>query len=115
MTRVLVCGGRDYTDAARLEAVLDEIDAELGPLIIIEGEARGADQLAALWASHKGRECIPFPANWDRHGLRAGPIRNQTMLDHGRPDIVVAFPGGRGTADMVARARRARLEVREVS
>ena len=40
------------------------------------------------------------------NGYRAGPIRNQEMLDKGKPDLVIAFPGGKGTADMVGRALR---------
>jgi len=53
-------------------------------------------------------------ANWAGLGRKAGPIRNQEMLDQGRPNMVVAFPGGRGTADMVRRARGAGVEVIEV-
>ena len=44
----------------------------------------------------------------------AGHIRNQVMLDKGKPDVVVAFPGGRGTADMVRRAEGAGIEVRRI-
>lgn len=104
--RVLVCGGRAFKDEPRLVAELDRLDMSHGPLTIIEGEATGADQMAANWAARKRRQCLPFPADWDRHGLKAGPKRNQEMLDRGRPDMVVAFPGGRGTADMVRRAKR---------
>jgi hypothetical protein len=46
-------------------------------------------------------------ADWEKLGRSAGPIRNQAMLDEGRPDLVVAFPGHHGTADMVRRARAA--------
>jgi len=52
-----------------------------------------------------------FDAEWHRHGKRAGPIRNQRMLEEGQPDLIVAFPGGHGTADMVRRARQAGIEV----
>ena len=51
-----------------------------------------------------------FPADWKVRGRAAGHIRNQQMLDEGRPHLVVAFPGGRGTADMVRRARAAGIE-----
>jgi hypothetical protein len=55
-----------------------------------------------------------FPAQWDRYGEAAGPIRNAWMLEFGKPDLVVAFPGGRGTADMISKARKAGIEVCEV-
>ncbi len=56
-----------------------------------------------------------YEADWHEHGRAAGPIRNARMIAEGRPDLVIAFPGGRGTADMVSRARKAGIEVREVS
>jgi acyl-CoA synthetase (NDP forming) len=55
-----------------------------------------------------------FPANWKKHGKSAGPIRNQLMLDVGKPDLVIAFPGGSGTADMIRRARKAGVPVKEI-
>jgi hypothetical protein len=54
------------------------------------------------------------PADWFSHGKAAGPIRNQEMLAMEAPALVVAFPGGRGTADMVRRARKAGVDVLEV-
>jgi len=53
-------------------------------------------------------------AKWSKHGRAAGPIRNQEMIDECKPDLVVAFPGGRGTADMVRRAKAAGIRVIEV-
>lgn len=107
--RVLVCGGRNYADRARVYKVLDE----LRPSVVIHGAARGADTLAANWAYTRGVEQLPFPADWEAHGRGAGPRRNAKMLAEGKPDLVVAFPGGNGTADMVARSRRAGVQVRE--
>jgi len=54
---------------------------------------------------------MPFPADWSRHGKSAGPIRNRQMLIEGRPDIVVAFPGGKGTANMIKQAVEAGVKV----
>lgn len=51
------------------------------------------------------------PADWGRYGKAAGPIRNQEMLESGI-DLVIALPGGRGTADMVRRAEGAGVPVR---
>ena len=48
--------------------------------------------------------------DWKKYGKKAGPLRNQQMLEEGKPDLVVAFPGGNGTADMVRRAKKANIE-----
>lgn len=114
--RVLVCGGRDFGksnmhDRRRLKDALRGVDG--GVAILIEGGARGADQLAATWARLSGIEVATYSANWKRDGYAAGPIRNQQMLDEGKPDLVMAFPGGKGTADMVRRARAAGIKVLE--
>lgn len=111
MTRVLVCGGRDFVDHARVHAVLDHYHASNPFSVVISGAARGADTLAAEWADTRGISVLPFPADWDGHGRGAGPIRNAQMLREGKPDVVIAFPGGRGTADMVRRAEKAGVPV----
>lgn len=108
--RVLVCGGRDYDDAKHLDSVL----WRHWPYdLLIEGGARGADRLAATWARFNDVPVRTFPADWRTYGKRAGHIRNGDMLFIGKPDLVIAFPGGRGTADMVAQARAAGVRVVE--
>jgi hypothetical protein len=109
--RVLVCGGRDYADRDRLFATLDRIHAERAITLVIHGGARGADRLSGEWATARLCECISYPAQWEIYGPRAGPMRNQQMLDEGRPDLVVVFPGGRGTANMLRKAQLAGVEV----
>jgi predicted Rossmann-fold nucleotide-binding protein len=118
--KVIVCGGRDYDNCPFVAEVLSSVfKHERKPcewLTIMEGGARGADALAAKWAERQiGAlylvEHETYRANWAEHGKRAGPIRNQWMLDNG-PDLVIAFPGGKGTADMVKRATRKGVEVR---
>lgn len=108
--KVLVCGGRDFNDVDKLYYTLAPIDID----IIISGHARGADQLGEMFAHQYNIPVEVYPANWDIHGKRAGFIRNQQMLDEGKPDLVIAFPGGVGTADMVRRAKAAGVEVIEV-
>ena len=92
--RVLVCGGRDYADWNRLCGVLDDTDPPI--TLIIHGKARGVDTMASEWAEISGIPAIAFPASWKLHGVAAGPIRNQKMLDEGKPDLVIAFPGRKG-------------------
>jgi hypothetical protein len=112
--RLLVCGGRDYTDGATAFALLDRIHAMRPITCVIQGDARGADTLARHWACSHSVPHEDYPADWRTHGKAAGHIRNAQMLAEGRPDKVVAFPGGRGTADMVRKARAAGLNVLEL-
>lgn len=109
--RVLVCGGRDYVDFKRLS---EEMESIMPINLVIDGAARGADDLAHKWAREHGVASCRFPAQWGFYGNRAGPIRNTWMLDYGKPDLVLAFPGGRGTANMVGKAREVGVEVRQV-
>lgn len=116
-SRILVCGGRDFLDYLKLGDTLDSLIDELedpSDAVIIQGGAKGADFLAKAYAycwGWGGLMCEEYPADWGKHGKAAGSIRNQQMLDEGKPDLVVAFPGGSGTADMVRRARKAGVEV----
>jgi hypothetical protein len=83
--------------------------------IIIEGEARGADQIAGEIASELGLLVEKFPANWQRHGRKAGHIRNAQMLCEGKPTEVIAFhedwANSRGTRNMITISLEANLPV----
>lgn len=109
--RVLVCGGRDFTDRQDAFRVLDTFES---PALVIVGGARGADMIAAEWAKMRGYARVIFPANWTGELKAAGYRRNVRMLEIGQPDLVIAFPGGKGTANMVSLARRAGISVVEV-
>jgi hypothetical protein len=112
--RVLVCGGRDFTDARLLNRTLDELHARTPITLLIHGMARGADLLADEWAWSRQVGVKKFPADWIRHKNRAGPIRNKQMLVEAKPELVIAFRGGAGTSDMMVQARHAGVEVREI-
>lgn len=109
--RVLVCGGRNFADRKWLSSVLTAVRQKHGIDAIIHGGARGADALAADYAGAWGLPVQAFPADWDKHGRAAGPIRNRQMLTEGKPDVVIAFPGGKGTADMTDAALDAGVTV----
>lgn len=134
--RVLVCGGRGYgeipnyvprdqqaywTDRAAREAfevreTLYVADRDHRFTCVINGGAKGADRHAKKWAEVNSIPVETFKARWRQDGNKAaGPIRNQRMIDEGKPDLVIAFPGGKGTADMVRRARAAGIPVQEVA
>ena len=116
--KLLVCGGRDFGTTAQerfaLRDVLDLWHQRRPITTIIHGAARGADFLAGGWAEMKGLSVHAYPvypAQWEAQGKAAGHLRNARMLAEGRPDAVLAFPGGVGTADMVAKARAAGVPV----
>jgi len=109
--RVLVCGGRNYTNYKSLSAALNGLHID----VLIHGAAAGADSLADRWARMNGVQREAYPADWDTHGKAAGPIRNKQMLVEGKPDFVVAFPGGTGTANMVKQAEAAGIRVLRVA
>lgn len=123
--RILVCGGRrygmptkntatgflDFEKAEKEERFLNRVLTKLAPKEIIAGDALGADKLALAWAKGYRVKWQMFPADWDSYGYSAGPIRNQRMLTQGKPDLVVAFPGGKGTANMCGLARQAKVRV----
>lgn len=107
--KLLVTGGRSYSDHKRLSDELNKLEDQLDE--IAHGGAKGADTLAGTWAVGHGIPCRVFPADWERHGRAAGPIRNREMLQAFRPDRVLAFTGGVGTADMVSLAEAAGIPV----
>jgi hypothetical protein len=114
--RVLVCGGRDYDNAERVSEVLTRLHRFSEPIdAIIEGAATGADRLGRDWAEANGIRVESYPANWGDYGTAAGPIRNAQMIEEGRPRLVIAFPGGKGTRNMIKVARKAGVEVIEIA
>lgn len=138
MEVVLVCGGRDYKDREHVRRVLTKFHEEIGIGLLVHGAAgskklsycaphepdsgnvwhviEGADLFADEWALYNRVPVWPYPVTneeW-RLGKRAGPLRNKRMLDERKPGFCIAFPGGKGTADMVKRCREAGVEVMEV-
>lgn len=112
--RVLVCGGRNYTNYARMKTFLDLEHADIPITTIIHGAAPGADSLANRWARENQIKVEAYPANWDMFGKAAGFLRNRKMAQYARPDLVIAFPGGRGTANMIHVAKEFNIPVLEV-
>ena len=118
--RVLVCGDRNWTDCERVRIELLNLwNQHKEGLIVIEGEARGADTCAAIAARKEGFNLERYPAEWNKYGKAAGHIRNQQMLDEGTPNLVLAFHDNleqsKGTKHMVGIARKAGIEVRVIT
>lgn len=105
--RILVTGSRDWEDMPTIQQVLEEY----GPGVVVHGGASGADRLASSLAVEIGWGHDPHPVTskeWREIGKRAGPLRNQRMVDLGA-DVCIAFPrlDSVGTYDCAARAKRA--------
>ena len=130
--RLLVCGGRAYgrcllaphqpgyeaavqtayREREFLTAALDRVHERHGPVVRLgHGAALGADTLAGLWAEGHKIGVSHYRAQWERYGDSAGIKRNIAMLAAFRPDLVVAFPGGTGTAHMASIATAKGVEV----
>ena len=100
--RVIVAGGRDFSDYEYLRSSLDFLLQNVtGPIVIVSGTARGADKLGEQYAAERGYAVLRFPADWDRFGKAAGYIRNEQMAKNA--DALVAFWDGKskGTLNMI--------------
>jgi len=106
--RIVVTGGRDFDDRELAISALSSLPKDT---VVINGGAKGADTLCAEIAEELGMHVRTFPANWKRYGKKAGPIRNLQMLSSGPVDMVLAFPGGKGTANCIAQARAKGIHV----
>jgi predicted Rossmann-fold nucleotide-binding protein len=111
-SRILICGGRDFKDYDLFtSSMLTAVQWFDKDFVIIQGGATGADRMAMMWAINRGAPMMAMPANWTYYSQAARSIRNGWMLRFGLPDLVIAFPGGTGTADMVAQAKEWGCEV----
>lgn len=104
---IAVTGGRNFNRKTVVWRTLDR----LRPSLVVVGDASGADSLVRQWARSTGTPVQIFEADWKRYGRRAGPIRNRTMLEVGRPDMLLVCPGGAGTRNCEALAKQAGIPV----
>lgn len=119
--RVLVCGGRDFTDYENaVDFICSGLVSLLNPpeksdVVFISGMAKGADQIPLKMVEDDPEwgGCLKFPADWGKYGRRAGTLRNIQMLEEGKPDLVFAFPteSSRGTWHMIRIAEQAGVDV----
>lgn len=108
--KAIVCGGRTFLDLDYVYSSLDHCLKWWKLNYIITGGAKGADSLAHLWAKERKLTTHVVQADWDTHGKAAGMIRNKHMLTL-EPDVVIAFPGGPGTENMITLSRKAGVPV----
>lgn len=106
--KLCVTGGRDFNDADYVFIVLDMVHGHTPVTELIHGNATGADTLAGKWAAWRGIKETALPAEWHKHGYLAGMKRNRELL-YLKPDYVLAFPGNKGTRDMILATLRERI------
>ena len=112
--RVAVTGGRKYRNRDLVWSTLDAYHGAFGISMLILGGARGADKHAQDWAiDRRVSHCVMY-ADWDNAPKYAGMLRNRRMIDEGKPDVCIAFPGGRGTKDMRTRCRKGGIQVLKI-
>lgn len=115
MFKLIIAGGRTYSDFNQVEAsflaYLEEHQLESKDMLIVSGGASGADRLGEQLAKKHGLAVKVFPADWNQHGKAAGPIRNKEMATFA--DGLLAFWDGasRGTKSMIALAKGEGLTV----
>lgn len=117
MERILCFGDREWDD---IELITVSLLAYFNTTeCVIEGECRGADRLSKIAAQSIGFNILSFPADWTKYGKAAGPIRNQQMLDEGKPTLGLCFHDNlqesRGSKDMLIRLLKAGIPVRHIS
>ncbi len=115
---VLICGGRSYAFTDADTRWLDDLHAQHPFTEVVTGGAGGAETSGLLWARRHDIAIRVFCANWEGHGTAAGSRRNARMLQYlvdkqamGASIAVIAFPGGRGTADCMRQARHLGVQV----
>ena len=109
--RLLVCGGRHFEDAEMVHHELTALHWRKPISVVVHGSIAGVGIIAEEWARRHGIAVVRYPPNWEFYGKKAEGLRSDFMLTDSRPDFVVAFPGGRHTADLVQRAINVGLAV----
>lgn len=117
MYRVIVAGGRNFTDYTLMEKNLDAaLVNRLPHVVIIHGDCKGADRLSEIYAKARGLQYERVPAEWDKYGDSAGPKRNEEMARDKQADACVVFWDGksRGSWNMIKMAKKYKLALRVV-
>lgn len=99
---IIICGDRHWDHEYPIEEFIRTLNRSV---VIVHGNANGADKMAGRIAKKYGHEVIAVPAEWDRYGRGAGPVRNRKMADEHEPELVVGYHDNisesKGTRDMI--------------
>ena len=101
---VIISGSRDFNDYNLLKRKVNQYLEEkrkTHKIVIVSGNARGADKLGEKYANEEGFQLEIYKADWDKYGKCAGYKRNEQMAEVG--DAVIAFwdEVSKGTKHMI--------------
>lgn len=112
--KTIIAGSRDFDDYNMLCDIVDIFHRKYKITQVVSGKAKGVDTFGEYWAKSKMIPIEQFPADWDKHGKAAGPIRNSYMADYAEALIAICLKESRGTLDMIRKAKEKGLVVMEV-
>lgn len=125
--RLIIAGSRSFNDYQLLRTTADALLANKTDVEIVSGRCDrgvhtfttdegikvfGADGLGERYSKEKGYSVKPFPADWETHGRKAGPLRNKEMSRYGQALLAFWDGASRGAANMIELAKAAGLAVR---
>ena len=111
--KLAIVGSRNFADPERLSRIVDKVQGDI--TLIVSGGARGADTLAEYYAKKKAIPYLIFPADWDKHGKKAGILRNQDIVDNADAMIAFLAPESKGTKDSIKRAQKKGIPIHIVN
>jgi len=108
--KTIIAGGREFEISSN---ELEEVIKKSGIIIteLVSGCATGVDKAGEFWAKLNNIPIKKFPADWDRLGRSAGPIRNQLMAQYAEALIAIWDGRSPGTKNMITTAEKRKLKV----
>ena len=111
MMKIIIAGSRDFNDYELLKSKLDKAKKHYGEFEVVSGMARGADSLGERYARENSLPIAEFPADWDKHGKKAGFLRNADMADYADGCIVFWDGVSKGTQHMINLAKQKEIQL----
>lgn len=107
--KTIIAGSRTISDLSVINIAVQASGFHIS--VVVEGEAKGVDSLAKLWAEANGIPVTEFKADWRRFGRGAGPIRNEQMAKFADGLIAIWDGQSPGTKNMIALGEELGLKV----
>jgi len=107
--KTIIAGARDIDIFNIVEDAIKKAGFDITE--VVSGVCEGVDLLGEEWAKKNNIPVKRFPADWDKHGKAAGPIRNQQMAEYADAIIAIVTPESKGTKDMLRKANKHDLKI----
>lgn len=107
--RTIIAGSRNIFDYDLLLDAIENCGWEITE--VVSGTAQGVDRLGEHWANENNIKLRRFPANWNKHGRSAGPIRNKEMANYSEALIALWDGNSCGTEHMIKEAKKCGLKI----